>query len=188
MIHGRLADLRAVEPSDAPVLARWLNDPEVMLYWGRPGNTVSVPEVEAQEKAQAARGNSRKYIIQTKEAQPIGQIDYYDLDWQNRSAWVSIMLGEQAFWSGGYGTDAMRSLLSYLFRQLNLHRVALTVHESNTRAQRSYAKNGFMVEGVLRDWAFFDGRWVNGVIMAALRDEYERAVAAAAEAVASGTL
>lgn len=174
MIRGTLVDLRAVEPEDIPLLTRWYNDPDVMLYWGRPGYTVSREEVERQERAQASRGNSRKYIIQTKEAQPIGQVDYYDLDWQNRSASVSIMLGEPDFWSGGYGTDAMRSLLGYLFTELDLHRVALTVHESNSRARRSYEKNGFKAEGTLRDWAYFEGSWVNGITMAVLKADFEQ--------------
>src|SRR5690349_2104408 len=66
VIKGRLVDLRAVEPADIPLLARWLNDPEVMEFWGRPGNTVSVSEVEAHERAEAARASSRKYMIQAK--------------------------------------------------------------------------------------------------------------------------
>jgi RimJ/RimL family protein N-acetyltransferase len=174
VIEGTLVDLRALEPEDIPILTRWLNNPNVMVYWGRPGQTLTRAEVEAQERANSARGNSRKYIIQTKEAQPIGQIDYYDLDWQNRSAWVSIMIGEPDFWSGGYGSDAMRALLRFLFSQLDLHRVALTVHESNARAQRSYAKNGFQVEGTLRDWAYFDGAWTNGIVMAVLKPDFKR--------------
>lgn len=172
MIRGTRVNLRAVEPGDYQLLARWLNDPEVMRNWGRPGNTVSLDEVERSERAQAARPNSRKYIIETRDGAAIGQIDYYDLDWQNRSAWVSVMIGDPDFWSGGYGTDAMRALLDYLFRQLDLHRVALTTHETNLRAQKSYAKNGFVAEGTLRDWGFFDGHWVNGVLMSVLRDEF----------------
>lgn len=175
MIQGTIVDLRAVEEKDAVLLWRWLNDPRVMIYWGRPGATMSLTEVQNQERNESSRGNSRKYIIQTKAGEAIGQIDYYDLDWQNRSAWVSIMIGEPEYWSGGYGTDAMRSLLGYLFRQLDLHRVALTVHESNTRAQRSYEKSGFEREGVLRDWAHFDGNWVNGVLMAVLQADFRRA-------------
>ena len=174
MIKGRLVDLRAVEPFDIATLARWLNDPEVMVYWGRPGNTASVNEIEEQERSDAARGTSRKYIMLTKDGQAIGQIDYYDLDWQNRSAWISIMIGEADYWSGGYGTDAMRALLGYLFRQLSLHRVSLNVHESNTRAIRSYEKTGFVQEAVMRDWAFFEGHWTNGVLMAVLREDFER--------------
>jgi RimJ/RimL family protein N-acetyltransferase len=172
MIRGNRVNLRAVEPVDYLLLAQWLNDPDVMVNWGRPGNTVSLEEVERSERAQAARANSRKYIIETQDGVAIGQIDYYDLDWQNRSAWVSVMIGDPEYWSGGYGTDAMRALLGYLFRQLDLHRVALTTHESNVRAQKSYAKNGFVAEGTLRDWGFFDGQWVNGVLMSVLRDDF----------------
>lgn len=174
MISGTRVNLRAVEVADYPLLARWLNDPDVMVHWGRPGNTVSLEEVERSEQAQASRSNSRKYIIETKDGGAIGQIDYYDLDWQNRSAWVSIMIGETDYWSGGYGTDAMHALLHYLFLQLDLHRVALTAHESNVRAQRSYAKSGFVVEGTLRDWAYFDDHWVNGVLMGVLKADFLR--------------
>lgn len=172
MIRGTCVNLRAVEIADYPLLARWLNDPEVMVHWGRPGTTLSLEEVEREQRAEAARTTSRKYMIETLDGGAIGQIDYYDLDWQNRSAWVSIMIGEPNYWSGGYGTDAMRALLSYLFRQLDLHRVALTTHESNVRAQRSYAKNGFVPEGTLRDWAFFESRWVNGLLMSVLKDDF----------------
>lgn len=174
MLLGRLVNLRAVEPTDYVLLWQWLNDPEVTVYWGKPGNTPSLPQVERKERAQAERGNSQKFIVETKGAQAIGQIDYYDLDWQARSAWVSIMIAEQDYWGGGYGTDAMRALLQYLFCQLGLHRVALTVHASNTRAQRSYTKNGFHQEGVMRDWAYFNGEWVDGILMAVLADEFRR--------------
>jgi RimJ/RimL family protein N-acetyltransferase len=175
MLSGTLVNLRAVEPSDYVLLCRWLNQSDVMMYWGRPGNTVSLDEVVRSEQAQAARGNSQKYIVETREGHPIGQIDYYDLDWQARSTWVSILIADTAFWGGGYGTDAMRTLLNYLFRQLGLHRVTLTAHESNGRAIRSYEKNGFVREGLLRDWAYFDGRWENGVIMSVLDREFEHA-------------
>jgi RimJ/RimL family protein N-acetyltransferase len=171
MLLGKLVRLRALEQHDYGVLAEWLNDPDVMVYWGRPGNTVSVEEVARQEQHNAARGNSRKYIIETLGGRPIGQIDYYDLDWQARSAWTSIMVGEREFWSGGYGTDAMRTLIAYLIDEMGLHRVALTVHRTNERAQKSYRKNGFVEEGVLRDWAFFGGQWIDGIIMAVLEPD-----------------
>lgn len=172
MLIGERVELRAVEPADYALLWRWLNDPEVMQYWGRPGNTESLPEVTRAEETRAASTTTRKYIIQTRDAEPIGQIDYYDLDWLQRSAWTSIMIGDPNYWSGGYGTDAMRTLLRYLFEQLGLHRVTLTVHESNTRAQRSYEKNGFVAEGVLRDWQHFNGSWVNGIIMSVLDRDF----------------
>jgi RimJ/RimL family protein N-acetyltransferase len=172
MLVGNRVRLRALESSDYQLLAEWLNDSKVMLYWGRPGNTFAVTEVAAQEESNASRGNSRKYVIETVEGVAIGQMDYYDLDWQARSAWISIMIGDPDYWSGGYGTDAMHALLAYLFDQLGLHRVALTTHASNERARKSYRKNGFVEEGILRDWAYFNGAWHDGVLMSVLAKDF----------------
>jgi RimJ/RimL family protein N-acetyltransferase len=175
-LAGNLVRLRSVEPSDYALLAEWYNNSEVMRYWGLPGYTVSIAEVARREEEQAARQNSRKYIVETLESRAIGQIDYYELDWRVRSASVSIMIAEPDFWGGGFGTDAMHTLLRYLFRQLGLHRVSLNVHESNERARHSYAKNGFREEGVMRDWAFFDGHWENGILMSVLESEFPESV------------
>ena len=172
MLRGVKVVLRAVEPADNELIWRWLNNPDVARYWGLPGHTVSMPEIARDEEAQARRGNSRKYIVETLDGLAIGEIDYYDLEWKPRSAWVSILIGDIAYWGGGYGTDAMQTLLQYLFGELNLHRVTLTVHETNERAMRSYEKNGFVREGVMRDWAYFGGEYVNGVIMAVLAEDF----------------
>lgn len=179
MLVGKKVRLRALEPSDYALLAQWMNDPDVMVYWGRPGNTATVAEISRREEANAMLGTARKYVIQNRDdaAVSIGQIDYYDLDWQYRSAWISIMVADSRFWGGGYGTDAMRTLLRYLFEQLGLHRVTLTVHEHNERAQKSYRKNGFQVEGVLREWQFFNGAWENGVLMAVLDRDFRELTA-----------
>ncbi len=173
MLLGSRLVLRAVELADYPLITRWLNDPAIMKFWGRAGDTQSLTDVSETEAAERARGNSRKYIIDTLDGRSIGQIDYYDLDWQSRSAWTSILIADTDYWGGGYGTEAMRTLLHHLFSQMGLHRVCLTVHESNVRAQRSYAKNGFVKEGLLRDWAYFNGRWENGVLMSVLAPEFE---------------
>jgi RimJ/RimL family protein N-acetyltransferase len=174
VLKGSLVNLRAVESDDYHLLWQWINDPDVMVYWGRPGNTQSLSEVTRQEELQASRGNSRKYIVETHDTLPIGQIDYYDLDWQARSAWTSIMIATPEFWGGGYGTDAMRTLLTYLFRQMGLHRISLNAHVTNSRAIRSYEKNGFKAEGTLREWAFFNGEWVDGLLMSVLDGDFSQ--------------
>jgi RimJ/RimL family protein N-acetyltransferase len=174
VLKGSLVNLRAVEPGDYRLLWQWINDPDVMVYWGRPGNTESLLEVTRLEELQSSRGTSRKYIVETHEALPIGQVDYYDLDWQARSAWTSIMIADPQYWGGGYGTDAMRTLLTYLFAQMGLHRVSLAAHVTNPRAIRSYEKNGFKVEGTLREWAFFNGEWVDGVLMSVLNGDFSK--------------
>jgi RimJ/RimL family protein N-acetyltransferase len=94
---------------------------------GRAGDTLSVADVSDAESAERVRGNSRKYIIDTLDGRSIGQIDYYDLNWQSRSAWTSILIADTDYWGGGYGSHA--DPLHYLFAQMGLHSVSDSTRE-----------------------------------------------------------
>jgi RimJ/RimL family protein N-acetyltransferase len=59
-------------------------------------------------------------------------------------------------------------VLGFAFGELKLHRVELEVFDFNVRAQKSYAKSGFVVEGVKRGGLrLADGRH-DVVMMAAI--------------------
>ena len=55
---------------------------------------------------------------------------------------------------------------------MHLHRIELEVFAFNPRAQRSYEKAGFTVEGVRRDALWWDGAFHNAVIMSILQPEF----------------
>ncbi len=59
----------------------------------------------------------------------------------------------------------MRLLVEFAFRDLNLHRVWLRVFRTNAPALKTYAAAGFAREGVMRDAAFVNGRFVDVVVM-----------------------
>ena len=50
----------------------------------------------------------------------------------------------------GLGTEATGLVLDFAFGELGLYRVELEVFDYNVRAQKSYVKSGFTVEGVKR--------------------------------------
>ncbi len=56
---------------------------------------------------------------------------------------------------------------------MNLNRVFLTTYDFNERAQRSFARAGFTVEGRLRQHVFVDGAYHDAIVMGLLRDEFE---------------
>ncbi|MGJ4846582.1 GNAT family N-acetyltransferase [Leifsonia sp. Le1] len=68
----------------------------------------------------------------------------------------------------GYGTEATTLALDYAFGELGLHRVTLDVYSFNPRAQRSYEKAGFVIEGRQRDTLYWDGEWVDSILMSVL--------------------
>jgi [ribosomal protein S5]-alanine N-acetyltransferase len=75
-------------------------------------------------------------------------------------------------WRGhGIGWRAQAMLCDYLFLHTPLQRVQAGTHPENTAEQKSLAKAGFTLEGVVRACEFRDGRWCDGYLYSRLRDD-----------------
>jgi RimJ/RimL family protein N-acetyltransferase len=73
----------------------------------------------------------------------------------------------------GYGSEAQRLLVRYLFAHTPVNRVEATTEIGNVAEQRALEKAGFTREGVLRGASFRQGRYRDDVIYSVLRDEVE---------------
>jgi RimJ/RimL family protein N-acetyltransferase len=71
----------------------------------------------------------------------------------------------------GYGTEAQRQLVDYLFATTPVHRIEAGTEAGNLAEQRSLERVGFQREGVLRAAGYRNGRWVDGVLYGILRDD-----------------
>ena len=91
----------------------------------------------------------------------------------HRNAWVAIGIGDPAYRGKGYGTDAMRLLIGYGFRELDLQKITLSAFGYNLRAIRSYEKAGFIREVVQRAALYRDGQRHDMIVMGILRREWE---------------
>lgn len=61
----------------------------------------------------------------------------------------------------GYGSEALGALATYLFEQCEFHKLKAQVVEGNWASRRVLEKNGFRLEGTLRDNYLLRGQWVN---------------------------
>lgn len=107
-------------------------------------------------------------IVRTHDEKIIGEVVLNDLDRHNASMNYRIALYGPAFYGQGYGTEAGRAVINFGLGVLGLHRISLGVYDFNPRAQASYAKLGFVLEGRLRDALFWDGEWHDELIMSVL--------------------
>ncbi len=94
-----------------------------------------------------SKRSHRFAIVELSEGKHIGNCMYYDLDRRAKEAELGIMIGDRAYWNGGYGTDAVKLLTSWMFNKLELNRVYLKTLDWNVRAQRAFAKAGFTQTG-----------------------------------------
>jgi len=177
LLQGDLVELVAFSAErDADTLMRWTRDTE---YWrlldASPARAWALPQVREfiGREFETDAPNAFMFAIRTRADQRlIGDIGLDGIRWTHGDAFVGIGIGERAYWGKGYGTDAMRLMLRFAFQELNLHRVSLTVYGYNPRAQRSYEKNGFRVEGRARQVLLRDGARHDVIYMGILRDEW----------------
>ncbi|MFM1651774.1 GNAT family N-acetyltransferase [Brevibacillus sp. B_LB10_24] len=165
---------RKMTADDAELYHRWRNDLEVMRSTSP---ALDIYHFEATrdfvQHVILGSDSAKSYIIHARESdQPIGITSLVNIDYKNRNAECIIDIGEKEYWGRGYGTESLRLLLDYAFRELNLHRVSLRVFSFNQNAIKLYEKIGFKHEGRARQALFRDGTWHDIVHMGILQSEY----------------
>lgn len=172
MYYGKKVKLRELRPQDLPYIMEYVNDYETYSSFT---DSAPMPKTEAFQACwmeHATRPEIITFAIAEKDTDEfIGTIQLRDINRACHRSLFSIILRPAAR-GKGYGTDALRTLLGFAFRELNLHKVTLTVYESNEGGQRLYEKCGFQYEGTLRQQVYRQGRYDNQLVYSLLEREY----------------
>ena len=172
MIEGKIINLRAFEEADYPLLHKWNNDEDVTKYFRDPYPRSRKEEKKWFEKLLEDE-DAKIFTIITKDNKPIGVIYFSKIDWRDRHARLSILIGEKEEWGKGYGTDSILTLLTFAFKEMNLHRIELDVFKGHQSAIACYEKCGFKKEGERKETYFLDGKYHNGYLMAIIDKEFK---------------
>lgn len=102
--------------------------------------------------------------------QAIGGIGVHPFDDVHRkSAELGYWLGP-AYWGQGFATEAVQVIVKYGFELLGLERIQAGVYAWNEASSRVLVKSGFDLEGCMRRHAYKDGKFVDVLLYARLRD------------------
>lgn len=103
----------------------------------------------------------------------IGQINYNKIDERNKKTEIDIIIGDKEDIGKGYGPNAMRTLIKYLFKNFDINKVWVEPRANNPRAIKAYKKVGFKKEGLLQEEDYFRGKFVDCVRFGILRKEFK---------------
>jgi RimJ/RimL family protein N-acetyltransferase len=173
-LTGRIVRLRPLALEHAALEARWMADPEVRHWLHRSEDgpeLLTRGAIERKIGEVLADPTELRFAVETNDGVPIGDVGLLGIHPHARAE-LSIKLGEKSYWSGGYGTDAIRCLLAFAFGELGLRRVTLIADADNARGIRCYEKCGFRHEGLLRAHRLRYGKPIDMVAMAVLREEF----------------
>ena len=151
--QGKLVLLRRKRLDDARLDWIWRTDIELAELDAAPVSPLTYEQYRNQYAWQLRSTpvyRSTFAVESLEDSRHIGNVMYYNTDFQRRETELGILLGDRTCWNGGYGREAVGLLLDYVFTSTALTRVYLHTLDWNVRAQKAFAAAGFRDCGRVR--------------------------------------
>ncbi|HEV2167026.1 MAG TPA: GNAT family protein [Thermoplasmata archaeon] len=167
--------LRLQKPSDAPVLVRYINHPNVVA-----GLAIEPRRYTLSDELRFVRGNRRAAragerltlaITLRSTEELIGDISLGFPAGAHLRAGLGYWLAPR-HWHQGYGSEAASIVCRTAFEVLKVHRVEASVFESNPRSMALLRSLGFKKEGHRREVRKLLGGWEGEVVFGLLSREF----------------
>ena len=171
-VKGNRIDLCALRTDDEAVelYTKWMNDSSILMWIGRNDISVTIDD-EREWTKKTSQDNPRFNIVEKETGRLIGNCDIHRVGY-SRNAVIGICIGEKEGRDKGYGTEAVKLMLRFAFKEMNVHRVKLTANGDNIRAINCYTKCGFKEVGREHETQWYNGKWCDTVIMEIMEYDY----------------
>ena len=173
MLQSKRLRLWAIERHDLLKNYHWANNLDIARLAGMQPYPKSAADVDQWWETHANTPSTKIFAIKTHDGDYLGNLELRDIELISGRAEVGIILGEAQAQGQGYGTEAVRLVCRFAFRELRLHRLFARVLEHNKRAQNTFRRCGFVQEGAERQAHFAGGRHWDVILYGLLRQEFK---------------
>lgn len=176
MYRGKKVILRAYEKEDIAEAHRLFNNLEFQKLLNT--HLILPLSYEDEEKFILEMNNNKNngynFAIEAiDESKYIGGCGYFKYRPKDGTTWIGIAIADNKYWGKGYGSDALKVLINFLFNELNIRKITLGVFSYNTRAVKCYHNLGFKEEGCLKKNLYRDGKYHDELIMSLFKNKYK---------------
>ncbi len=169
--------LRPLRPEDAATIHRLAGRREIA------DTTISIPHPYSEGQAREwiakttqafAKGTEAAFGVQLQSTgELVGGVGLRDIDTVHSCAEMGCWIAVE-WWGKGYATEASRAILRFGFEQLGLNRIYAHHMVRNPPSGRVLTKIGMEREGLLRQCVRKWGAFEDVVLLAMLREEWEK--------------
>ena len=174
VLHTERLILKKPTEEDIIPLLELSQDEEVMEYFGvEPYKDEKQAREEVEWFLKIWREDTgTRWIVSLKEDDAlVGEIGFYDYKKKHRKAEIGYKLARR-HWRKGYMSEALTAMLDYIYSETDVNRVQALVDPRNPASLRLLEKHGFRREGVLRDYEYERGAYVDLMMLSILRREW----------------
>lgn len=174
ILSGRICRLRQIEMDDCnKKYVNWLNDDEVNRFLETKWQMQNLEVVKQFVKSQIESHDSILFAILLKENDlHIGNIKIGPIHEHYSRADISYFIGEKECWNMGIATEAINLVCRFGFHSLDLHRIEAGAYDIAYGSQKALEKNGFMREGIFREYVYCNNMWINAYRYGLLFDDF----------------
>jgi RimJ/RimL family protein N-acetyltransferase len=86
----------------------------------------------------------RYFIICTLDGQPIGSVNFFSIDKENKQGEMGVVIGDKRYWKLGIGFRAVNAAVDYIFNNMDINRIYIETGERNIAAQKLFQKLKFI--------------------------------------------
>jgi len=153
--------LRPLEPEDLDFLYETENNPDI---WELSSNQTPYSRFVLKQYIERTLSEDiyslkelRLVICKTDDDSKIGLIDLFDFDPKNKRTGVGILISDEKNRGLGYASEALKTLIDYAFKTLQLHQLFCNILTENKESTNLFLKHNFKQIGIKKDW-IFDGK------------------------------
>ena len=153
--------LRKVTPEDASSLLTYLSNKEVTMHMGlEPFKSIddALDEISWYQSILEKKTGIRWGITLKDQEKVIGSCGFLNLTSRHYRSEIGIELSKE-YWGKGIASEAFEAVIKYGFEQMDLQRIEALIEPRNVPSQKLTEKQGFVREGLLRNYEFTCGKF-----------------------------
>lgn len=163
-----------------PIEQRDLDEPsEEQDSWiERANSEIGVPAWREKDQADFAALREQKdgaffWLIDNLAGVNVGCIGTFECD-ARVGAFKYFIIIKRPFWRQGYGSEAIKIVLRYYFRELRYQKVTSNIHAFNEPSLRLHEKLGFVHEGRVRRVVYTNGQHYDLLLLGLTCEEFDQ--------------
>ena len=86
-------------------------------------------------------------------------LNHFNFHPLHKRAGIGVVIAAEKNRNKGYAKDALKTLISYCFKHLQLHQVYCNIGETNSASIKLFEQLGFKKSGIKKDWNLVNGRF-----------------------------
>jgi [ribosomal protein S5]-alanine N-acetyltransferase len=165
--------LSCLEESDATDTYRaWMEDPRVTRFLETDGAGVTLESLREYIRAVRESPDSYLFGIFSRTGRVHhGNIKLGPVSARHRNAGIGLIIGDAEIWGTGVATEVVGALSAWAFEALGLAKLYAGIYETNVGSTRAFERNGFVIEGRLRQQVDLEGSRENVLQLGRTRDD-----------------